>query len=211
MLTIRPLKYVSFYSIDTIYEKLYHTHLLPTLKLWNLSYWVKGIKNRGNWADNSCQKPAIILEALNKYLKHNIVWVDVDAKIKGYPLLLGILNLYNDCDIAVHYLSWEDHYGRPSDKGKRELIDGTIYIRNNKKMREFIKKWKQNSTDKNINHQKVLERMLEKRKDIKVYNLPREYCYIETTSFGKKPAIPIKNSVICHYQASRKAKKNLNG
>jgi len=209
MQTIKDLKYVSFYSIDTIYEKLYHTHLLPTLKLWNLPYWVKRIKNLGSWADNTCQKPAIILEALNKYPKHNIVWIDTDAKIKDYPLFLGILNLYDNCDIAVHYLNWFSHYGRPSDKGKTELVDGTIYIRNNKKMREFIKEWKQNSTDKNINHQKVLEKMLEKRKDIKVYNLPREYCYITTTSSGKKPAIPLKEPIICHYQASRKAKKGL--
>jgi len=212
MQTINGLKYISFYTIDTLYENLCLTYLLPSLECWGLSYWVKEIKNRGNWAKNTCQKPAIILEALNKYPHHNIVWIDADAEIKNYPILLARLNsihTYFDYDIGIHYLKWSDHYGRPSDKGKKELVDGTIYIRNNKKMRDFIKEWKKNSTDKEINHQKILEQMLEERKDIKVYDFGREYCYIDTTSSGKKPAKIIKNPVIVHYQASRQAKKSL--
>lgn len=206
---MNKLKYVSFYTEDTIYEEVYNSHLLPSLKRNLLSYWVKGIKNKGSWAKNTIQKPAVILEALKTYPKHDIVWVDADVKIKEYPLLLGIVSIYGTEDIGVHYLDWYTHYGRESDKGKTELIDGTIFIRNNKKMVDFVTEWKKRSTDIGVNHQRVLEKMIKEKKDIKCYNLPRTYCYIMSTPHGKLPKVQLKRPVICHYQASRKAKRNL--
>jgi len=207
---VNKLKYVSFYTIDTIYEEVFHSHLLPSLQLYNLSYWVKGIKNKGSWAKNTVQKPAIILKALKAYPNHDIVWIDVDAKIKEYPLLFDELSfLHIDEDIAVHYLDWFVHYGRERDRGKTELIDGTIFVRNNKKMVDFVTEWKSRSTDIGVNHQRVLEKMIKEKKDIRCYNLPREYCYIMSTPHGKDPKIQLDKPVICHYQASRKAKRNL--
>ncbi len=201
------LMFISFYSKDTIYEQLAKERLLPSLKKFNLDYKFYEIKNRGSWHQNTCQKPKIILEAMYEFKDKNIVWIDADAEIKKYPSLLYIIS--NDYNMGVHYLSWEDHYGRTSDKGRFELVDGTIYIYNNEKMREFIEKWKQNSTDKETNHQKILARMLEERKDIKVYDFGREYCYINTTPSGKKPAKIIESPTIVHYQASRNGKRNL--
>lgn len=200
------LIFISFYSKNTVYEKIINARLLPSLKRLNLPYWIKSIENRGSWSRNACQKPAIILEAMNRF-QEDIIWIDADAEIKEFPsLLYKIPEKYN---IGIHYLSWKEHYGRPSDKGKFELIDGTIYIRNNQKMRLFILKWKQISTDKEINHQRILAEMIIERTDIKVFDFGRKYCYITLTPGNKKPAIELENPIILHYQASRIAKKNL--
>ena len=50
--------------------------------------------------------------------------------------------------------------------------------------------------------QKILEEILEKRKDINIYKLPAEYCAV----MGHNNKLPnyIKNPVITHHQASRK-------
>lgn len=206
------LIFISFYTKDTIYEKAINNYLIPSLQKFDLPYYTWGIENQGTWAKNTINKPLIILEAMRKF-KEDICWMDADAIINEYPELLFKLandDKYKEIDIGVCYLSYEEHYGRPSDKGKFELIDGTIFIRNNDKMKKFITQWKENSYDKGINHQKVLERMLEKRRaDINIYNLPRDYCYIVTTPKGKPPAKPLGRPVISHYQLSRDAKKSL--
>lgn len=54
--------------------------------------------------------------------------------------------------------------------------------------------------------QKGLELALKKMTNIKVFKLPREYCYISTTPKGK-PFKTLKNPIITHYQMSRKLKK----
>jgi len=198
------MKFITFYTEDTIYEKGFKKLLEPSLKKFALPYYVIKIKDRGGWAKNTCQKPKIILDCLNLF-DEDLCYIDSDAKIIKYPEKLFMIPKH--FDIAVHYLSWENFYGRDSDKGKYELIDGTIWIKNNNKMKRFIKNWKEQTTDRELNHQKRLHKMLANKKTINVYDFGREYCYIINTSFGKKPAKKLKNPVIVHYQYSRKAKK----
>lgn len=199
------LLFITFYTIDTIYESALREKLLPSLQKLGLTYFLRPIKNKGYWYLNTIEKPTTILQALNKF-QSDLVWIDSDAEIKSFPTLL--FKIPQEYDIAVHYLSWEKHFGRPTDKGKFEMLDGTIFVRNNEKMKQFIEQWKANSTDKGINHQKVLARMLKERPDIKVFKLPWEYTYIATTPWGLT-ANPIKNIVIEHYQLSRKGKRCL--
>lgn len=201
------LIFVSYYTKNTIYEKVINNYLLPSLKKFNLKYHIEAIENKGNFFLNVIQKPVIAYNALNKF-SQNIVVIDADAIIEYYPTLL--FEIPDRFDIGFHWLDWGYHYGKLH--GKKELLDGTLYINNNEKMRNFIKQWVENSTIKKLNNQIALEKMiLEKGLDIKVFELPREYCYITTQPYNKPPAIIIKHPIITHHQASRKAKYNLKG
>lgn len=203
------MKFVTFYTKDTIYEWAFEKYLKPTLEKFKLDYWAKPIGNKGLWRLNTIQKPPVILEAMEKFPNDDIVWIDSDAEILKYPDELFTLG--SDIDIGVHYLDWTKHYGRKTDLGKKEMIDGTIFVYNNETMREFIKQWVNNSTAKQINHQKVLEKMLKFRPDIKVFNLSWGLCYIESTPYGIPPAHPLPENeiVILHHQLSRTGKESL--
>jgi hypothetical protein len=132
----------------------------------------------------------------------NIVWIDADAEIKTTPILFS--EIPDKYDLAVHWLDWKKHFGYNFSR-TLELLDGTFYIRNTKKIKEFIQLWKSKSIDQNQRHRGVLENLLSIHKEIKVYSLPWEYCYISTTPKGNT-LNPIKNPVIEHYQLSRTAR-----
>lgn len=184
------------------YEKVYWQYLEPSLKKLQLNHYMRALThNLGGWKENTDYKPSFLLDCLEKF-DCDIVITDVDSVIHEYPILFD--NIPQEYDIAVHNFSWETHYGRPNDKDKFEILSGTMYLRNNEKVRRLVRKWKslcfQHSWE-----QKALEQAL-KQIDINVFNLPREYCYI--TSCPKyinngKVAIPLDKPIIEHFQASR--------
>lgn len=191
--------YISYFTKNTKYEKIMETYLHPSLHRWNLPHDIEGVDDLGNWDLNTQYKPKFILKMLEKHGK-NLIFIDADATINLYPELF--YNIPNEYDFGCHYLSWEDHYGRPTDNGKYELLSGTLYLKNNTKIKELLYKWIKSL----VNHdweQKNLARVLTHIPQLKIFKLPREYAYISSTPSGN-PSKIIENPVISHYQLSRK-------
>ena len=199
--------FISYFTKDTIYQEAVNKYLIPSLDKLKLEYKIYDIETLGDWRSNAIQKPIILQRALNDFPDKNIIWQDADSEVLQNPDLL--FNIPKEYDIALHYLNWKAHYGRAGDEGKSEMLDGTVFWRNTDKVKDFILHLIKDSTEKGIDHQKTMAKMLEINKAFNVFPLPRTYSYLATKPDGSKPAIEIKNPVIVHHQMSREAKKSL--
>lgn len=189
------MQFVSFVTKDTPYAKVVEEFLIPSLKKWGLSYDIAYIENRGSWVRNIQYKSQLIKSMLLKH-KCPIVSLDADAVIEKDPILFKNLQ---DYDYACHYYDWSIWYNKP--KGSRkEMLGGTQYYAYNQKVLNLVDKWIEEQKKSSIWAQKVLEKILQENKDIKIYELPVEYCFIKTS---KHPEIR-KRAVIFHNQLSRK-------
>lgn len=194
--------YVSFVTKNTPYEQIVEDCLIPSLKRWDLRYYVDYVENKGSWAKNILYKPEFIYKMLTKY-KEPIVSLDADATIEQFPELFG--RIPNEYDIAVHYLDWKTWYGKGNIK---ELLGGTIYFDYNEKVLNMVNDWIMVQKNLGTYPQKVLSNLLEENKNIKIYTLPLSYCYIKTLPRGGEPLVKL-NPVILHHQCSRKYKNKL--
>ena len=192
--------YISFYTTG-YYEDVMNSHLLPSLLLFNLPYYILPMENKHNWHENTKQKIDFILKALKENSPDSVVWIDADAKIENYPSLF--YEIPEEYDIGVHTLDWKEQYGKEGS----ELLSGTVFLRNNKKVEELVKLWKKYANETCQWEQRALERAI-KELDIKVYKLPKDYCYITTIPSGQPPKVIIDNPIISHWQVSREVKKN---
>ena len=188
------LIFVSFYSKNTPYERIIKEGLIPSFKRFNLKYDIDAIDNKGSWTENVQYKPIFIYKMLQKH-KCPIVSLDADAIIEKNPILFYNLQ---DYDYACHFYDWRLWYNKSYDK--KEMLGGTQYFNYNNKVLSLIEKWKIQQKIQHTWAQKVLEKILLQNKDIKIYELPVEYCFIKT---GKHPEIR-KKAVIFHNQLSRK-------
>jgi hypothetical protein len=173
---------VAFYTKGTPYEEEIN-NLRTSIKRLGLKSYIKGIDNRGEWVENAGAKPEIILEATMNNPGKNILYVDADAVIHKIP----DFSILGDADIGLHY------------KDGKELLSGTIMLRNNKETHHLLREW----IEEQFKHprtwdQKTLVTVL-KRLNVVVKDLPREYCQIFDTMRGPNP-------VIEHFQASRRFK-----
>ncbi len=199
--------FISYYTKDTIYQDAINKYLIPSLLKLELKHYIYEIETLGDWKSNAIQKPLILKQALERFPDNDIIWQDADSEVLQDPGLL--FNIPEEYDIALHYLNWKAHYGRESDEGKFEMLDGTVFWRNTAKVRTFIDELIKQSTEKKTDHQKTMARMLEEYKDYKIFPLPRTYSYLPTQPNGDKSFIEIENPVIVHHQMSRQAKKSL--
>lgn len=185
------LIYVAFYT-NGYYQEVINKYLIPSLKLFNLPYTIYQRNNTHNWVLNGKYKTEIIYDALLKS-NSDIVYLDADAEIKHYPHLF--YEIPKEYDIAVHYLDWWLFWHNTGNKSKKELLGGTIFFRNNNKVKALVKKWNE---DKSVKwKQKLLQELLDKNSQIKVYQLPFDYCKILKQK-------SIETGTIVHHQASRK-------
>jgi hypothetical protein len=195
------ITYISYYT-KGYYKKVMEKYLLPSLLKWNLFFCIKELPNKKQWKANTEMKAQFILNIMNWH-NTDVVWIDADAVIKEYPMLLLVLSLYSNYDVAVHTLNWQDQYG----KNGKELLSGTLYFRNNKQTKDLLKLWIKYA-DKFGWEQRGLEQAIKETPNVNVFSLPRSYCYIGTKPDGKPPKIVIENPVIEHFQVSREVKKH---
>ena len=198
--------FISYYTKNTPYERVIKTHLLPSLKKWNLKYDIEAIEDQGNWQRNTHHKAKFIKKMLLKH-KQPIVFLDADATIEDYPMLLDILDIYYNYDIALHYLDWYLLWRKQKENPKRETLSGTLYLRYNEKVLQFLDEWIEENNKNTIWEQRNMEKILTNWKDkLKVYDLPPEYCAIKLPN-GQIPTHYVKEKpVILHHQVSRKYK-----
>ena len=186
---------VSYYTPN--YKEIAEQYLIPSVKKFNLPYNIIEVKDMGNWKNNTNFKPSFLKEQL-KTTKKDLVFIDCDATINSYPELFN--NIPEEFDIGVHTLDPLLLFGH--NKIKPHIASGTLYIKNSERIFSLIDKWI--SFLPHVRwEQMALEKALNSMPEIKIYNLPREYCYIVNKPNGTLPHTPLDNPVINHFQKSR--------
>jgi hypothetical protein len=195
---------VGFATENTPYELELSTHLLPSLEKLNIPHYIEIVENKGSWLKNVAEKPAVIYRALEKFPDKNIVVLDADSELLEYPKLFN--EIPEEYDLALHILDWDTWYLNNSHI--KEVLSGTMWIRNNERMKTICKLWYDKTIQSYMWEQKILAEVLEQQK-INIFDLPLEYCYINSLPDGKEPHIKIENPIIKHFQASRQHKRKI--
>lgn len=193
--------FIAYYTPE--YKKIAEENLIPSLRKFDLNFDVKEVPNLGSWYKNTAYKAKFVLDYLDYPFNISVVLLDVDAKIIKEPILFDTIP--RSYDLAVHYLDWNVHYGYKQNPVTKELLSGTMMLRNTLEVRELCKEWYKRAMEGNVWEQKILSDIIEKS-NVRVYELPREYCFISTLPRGGTPPVPC-DAVIEHYQASRKFKR----
>ena len=185
-------KIISGYTINTKYEEEIKD-LESDLKRYNLDYKFYPYESKGSWVKNTLEKSKIIQQALIEF-SCDIIWVDADAIIKKEPTFFTKLQ-DKDFDLCCHYLktSYNPH----------ELLTGTFYFKNNDKVKKLIDEWVQASKTNIDWDQRVLQKIVDKRKDLVIIDLPIEYIKINP----RNKSIKNLECVIGHKQLSREMRK----
>ena len=178
---------VSYYTKGTPYQKE-AVKLERSLMKHGIPYHIGAVPNRGSWQKNTHFKAIFIRNMLKEFISVNIVFTDADSIFHTYPKLFEDL----DCDIAFHFRNWK--------YGHNELLSGTIFLANNKKIHQLVDDWiRINRKNPLIWEQKNLQRAVIRRKHIlQMTNLPMEYCCIFDDEKRK-----FCDPVIEHFQKSR--------
>ena len=187
------------------YKEVLKKYLLPSLKKLNIEPIVIETENTHNWHRNVAQKPLIALQVLEEHKDANIVLLDADCTVEHYPELFH--SIPSDFDIALYTLDWNTWYR--NNNGVKEVLSGTLFLRNCDKVKSLCKEWYNETIRTGAWEQRGLARTLVKRKDIKVYDLPIEYCWITSLPNGDSPHVKCDNPVIKHYQVSRTLKRGI--
>lgn len=201
------MKYIAWYTENTIYEELFKSHLEPSLQKYELDYEGIPMPNYHRWNSNVAQKPYAILQALKKY-KEPIVVIDVDAKITEEPSLFERIKTA-EFDLAYHSLDWETWYNRPGKTRTKEILTGTMWFNYNDTVIAFLERWAKDTWRSRCADQTTIEILMKgEYKHLRVCNLPLEYCYINSMPNGNPPFVKLNHPVITHFQASRMAKRS---
>lgn len=200
---------ISYFTKNTPYETVIKETLLPSLHKFNLEHHIGEYEDRGSWVANTAIKGEFILECLTKF-KRPICFLDSDAYINKYPDLF--FKLSENIDLAYLLFNWYGHWrNQPENTSKMELLSGTMVFNYNDKIISLCKEWIE-ATQKNLNiwEQKVLENIVNSKKDLNIYNLPYEYCCVLMHDYTIPKYLKEEDCVIIHTQASRRYKnKNL--
>jgi len=200
------MMYVAWYTQDTVYEDIFHSHLEPTIKEYGLDSLIYPMPNKKSWNANVAQKPQVIMNAL-KSLKEPFVLLDVDCKITEEPTLFNEIDP-TKYDIAYHNLDWETWYNRPGKETRKEALTGTMWINYSKRVLDLVYEWHTVCFNSRRADQPPFEHLIKnKYKDLRVFDLPLEYCYINSMPQGGEPHVKVEKPVITHFQASREAKR----
>ncbi len=139
----------------------------------------------GKWLANVKLKPQILARALTE-LDTDIVYLDADAVVHG-PL-----TLFDEWDSAYELGA---HY-----RAERELLGGTLYLRNSERMRDFLDEASEVMARSGRVWQQSAQLVLAQHPDFPLKRLPPEYCCIFDSMRLEHPGI---EPVIEHMQHSR--------
>jgi hypothetical protein len=189
--------FVSYYT-EGYYKEIANKYLIPSLKKFNLPYHIEEKPNLHNWLKNGKYKTQFIFDMLLTN-RSDIVWLDADAELFKFPQLF--YELSDNINIGVHYLDWYKFWHQKENGNKKELLTGTIYLKNSEKTLYIIDQWNKMNQSSPEWAQRLLPTLLNKNQEIKVYELPIEYCQI----IKKNKLIP-KNTIIAQHQVSRETR-----
>lgn len=198
---------VSWYTLNTPYKEVMDTHLLPTLVKFELPYKTYPMDATQNWVQNTNLKSTVIEKALEE-IDSDILVLDADCKINCYPTLLDEIPI--EFDAGFFYLDWNKWY--QNGTSKKELCSGTLFFRNRPIVKKLITDWKELTLKNNgkLVDQRFLELALKVNPDIKIFDLPITYCWINSMPDGSEPKAKKPETVVVeHYQASRTLKSKV--
>ena len=197
----------AFYTENTAYERVIKEYLLPTTEQLGIRTIIKAVPSHGAWSRNVAEKPKIILDILGELPpEQSLVFVDADARILKYPVLFDTIG--QEYDLAVHHLSWNQHYGHVHEPDIRECLSGTLFLRNRILVRNLCKEWYEKAVQTSEWEQKILAKCLENNK-LQVFELPYSYITIPTLPDGRMHPRGIEGAYITHGQVSRALKRRL--
>lgn len=157
--------FVAYYTTKTPYEKEVRK-LKASLDSLNLPYDIQGYPSKGSWQANIAFKPEFVLEMICKHPTKDIIYIDADAIVRSRPIYFDTFS----GDIGVHY------------KDGQELLSGTIYLRNNSKVKRLVQSWiSEQQHNPHTWDQKTLQRVIvksAKELQITVVNIPANYTQI---------------------------------
>lgn len=193
-----------FYTAQTPYRDILYSQLIPSLDKLNIKYNIEEIENKGSWLKNVAQKPLTILHTLEKYPEYNCVSIDSDAEVLSYPKIFDEIG--EEFDIGLHELDWDSWYQNNSHV--KEILSGTGWFNNTQKVKDLVKEWYDRAIKDYKWEQKVLSGLILEKKDIKIFELPIEYVWLESLPDGSPPKIK-GTPIILHKQASRQMKRKI--
>ncbi len=195
----------SFYSENSPYQKIWNDYLLKSCNKFNIKTHIMSTPNYRNWNRNVAEKPRVIGEMLDLFVAGNecLVFLDADAVIEKDPVLFKQIPL--EYDIAFHTLDWNLWYGYNNTPAKKEVLSGTLFLRNKKVIRDLCSEWYEEAKNTRIWEQKILENLIGKY-NLEIYPLPLDYCFPISRPKGP-PLVSDENVVIRHHQVSRELKR----
>lgn len=195
----------TFVSEGTPYEDIINKYLLKSCQKLGLPLQIAHSVNCNNWYRNVAEKPLIIRNILSTMDDDTcLVFLDADCTIEKYPILFE--KIPEEYDIAFHMLDWNVWYGYKQPKPVTELLTGTMFFRNRPLVKQLCMEWYETAKITNVWEQKILEKIIKKYKDLRIYQLPLEYIYMNKRPRGQEPLVKL-DPVIIHYQKSRELKK----
>jgi len=197
------MHFISYYTKN--YEEIMNSYLLPSLVGLELPYCIEEIKDLGSWKKNTDFKPVFIKQCLEK-LNDDVVFTDADSIIHKHPSLFWIIQ-QEGYDLAYHLLWWKEHYSWHTNSNRREVLSGTLFLRNNDRIKRLIDKWIE-LTKSYCWEQQALAEAIKQMPNLKIYELPRSYTYINSTPRGEPlNPLPKEQIVIEHFQCGREMKR----
>ncbi len=193
---------ISYFTKDTLYEKE-AAGLISSCEDIGVEYHVEGVKDLGRWDKNCCFKPTFILQKLQE-LQRPIFWIDSDA------MLFQKLSHFDqaDCDLSIY-----EDFSYPENH-KFRMRSGSLFINYTKAAIRLLKCWKKECEKKlkenkeEVWDQAVLSEIIHKKQvGLRWEKMPLSYCRILCWT---KDYLPEKETVICHFQASRLYKQIIN-
>jgi len=189
---------IGYYTKGTRYEELAQK-LKSSLIEFSLPYYLHPMEDLGSWEKNTHYKAYFIRQCLNDR-NQDLLYVDVDAIFKAPPVLIKDLT----CDIA---------YRTENFKWRRdEALSGTLFLRNNEKVRKFVDRWIQlneavpaERMKPETWEQKNMQTAHREFPDLAYFNLPPEYTFIFDHT---RKMFPRLNPIIEHFQESRSLQGN---
>jgi hypothetical protein len=189
---------IAYYTENTSYQNLAEK-LKKSLQNLGLPHYIEAIQDQGSWEKNTHYKAYFIKKCLEDK-NEDLLYVDVDAIFKSYPSLIDTLS----CDLGYRT---EDFKWR-----KDEALSGTIFLKNNDRIKKFVDRWIQlneavpaERMKPETWEQKNMQTAHREFNDLVYQNLPPEYTYIFDHTRTMYPGI---SPVIEHYQESRNIHRN---
>lgn len=196
----------SYYTVFTPYQGVAHKYLMSSLEGRNLKTDIRGVESLGSWQKNTSYKARFLWEMLNKHPEDNIVFLDVDAEILEYPELFE--KIPEGYFLAAHILDRNNWYQREYGIHRYELLSGTLWLKNCSETKNLLLDWIDRVEKSTLWEQKVLHQII-KEKNIQIFELPLDYCYINSLPNGNEPFIKLSKPIIKHNQVSRKLKSQI--
>lgn len=171
--------------------------LKQSLETFKLPYKFYPFKSRGSWLHNVQYKIDILIQGMNDNEGKDIIWIDADGVIKQYPAYF---------DEIIDDIAFRVNFRNLKRTDVRGLSTGTMYLKNNNKVKNFLNEWKIKTKKIGSTEQASLYEMVTDKQfyDLNIGTLPISY-----TIVGADIKNDYKDIIISHTSSLIVKKRNL--